>query len=684
MGEFDDVLAMEPGDEWDLVDLEPDAAAQLPEVVAVLRLPGALVELRGEVPPALLERLAPLTDERLLSDDPVAVPLVVTKIDGRWSLSTPHGEVPVEGSRGEDLERAVLHELDALVLAADAARLHLAVTCVEIGGTGIVLVGDRPEDRAEVTAELLRRGAALVTERLLTVLPGSHTVFAYPAPGPGSDLLGAGTVAVTPFTAIDVVGFVHRTPSGGPPIVTPLSTPEACIRLMSTVVDRERFGPAVLDVIASSVTNASHRAVLHESGAAAAEVLRTTAPPPRRAFSVVHRFDRISEERPTIDREVESLRVARFDDGAVALDARSGTLLELSAEEIDALEELLVETPTRRATAPDERLARLSERGVYVPDAHRRRRVPGPEAFGLPNCPSGDTARAMWAELAEREEGRVTGAVSGSPDGSTALAVLRGVLPGDDEQRRTAIEVHRRLQDEVVGVERQLLHTIDVLAAAGIEPLVLGSVVNAHDGPLPPYFAEAEKVDLLVHDGQLAPAVRALEAVGHQRVGLPAAGDGETHGIVDLRPADGGAAVRLRDTLASGPFGALVAHEEFHRRSVPIRVHGRWCRSLHPEHRFVHACVQVEAERDLPPTQLARDVVLAAPRADALMAEAMEASERWGATATVTAAVRRVDEILPGLPPWIVERSFRDEPGGGRERRGVLGRRGRRTERPRG
>ena len=682
MGEFDDVLAMEPGDEWDLVDLEPEVAAQLPDVVAVLRLPGALVELRGEVPPGLLARLEPLTDDRLLSDDPIAVPLVLARADGRWSLATPHGDVAVEGARAEDLERAVLHELDALVLAADAARLHLAVTCVEIGGTGVVLVAERPEDRAEVAAELLRRGAALVTERLLTVLPGSHTVFAYPAPGPAVEALGGGRVSVTPFTTIDVVGFVHRAPTGGPPIVTALSTPEACIRLMSTVVDRERFGPAVLDVVASSVTNASHREVLHEAGAAAAEVLRSTAPPPRRAFCVVHRFDEISAERPTIDREVASLRVARFDDGAVALDARSGTLLELTAEEIDALEELLVEARTRRGQGQDARLERLAAQGMYVPGAHRRRRVPGPEAFGLPNCPSGETARAMWAELAERDEGRVTGVVAGASDGSTALAVLRGVLPGDDEQRRTAIEVHRRLQDEVVGVERQLLLTIEVLAEAGIEPLVLGSVVNAHDGPLPPYFAEAEQVDLLVRDGQLAPAVLALEAAGHQRVGLPAAGDGETHGIVDLRPADGGAGVRLRDTLASGPFGALVDHEEFHRRAVPIRVHGRWCRSLHPEHRFVHACVQVEAERDAPTTQLARDVVLAAPRADALMAEAMEASERWGATATVTAAVRRVDEILPGLPPWIVERSFRDG-SGARERRSVLGRRGRRADRPR-
>ena len=680
MGEFDDVLAMEPGDEWDLVDLEPQEAAQLPPVLALLRLPGALVELRGDVPPWLIDRLAPLSDHRLLSDDPVALPLVVEHRDGRWSLVTPHGPVEVEGVEADDLERAVLHELDALVLAADASRLHLAVSCVEIGGTGIVLLADRPEDRAAVTAELLRRGASLVTERLLTVLPGSHTVFGYPAPGPASTELG-GKVPTVPFTTIDVVGVVQRTVAGGPPIVTNLPTPEACLQLLDTVVDRERFGPAVLDVVASSVANASHRTVRHEEAGPIAEVLRTTPPPPRRAFSVVHRFDEVTRERPTVDREVRSLRVARFDDGAVALDSPSGAAVELDEQEIDALEELLVEPPPARRSdaATDPRLERLAVRGMYVPDARGRRPVPGPEAFGLPNCPSGGTARAMWAELAERGSA-AGGSAEEAPDGSTALAVLRGAVPGDDLQRRTAIEVHRRLQDEVVGVERQLLHTIEVLAGAGIEPLVLGSVVNAHDGPLPPYFAEAEQVDLLVHDGQLAEAVRALEAFGHRREGLPVAGDGETHGVVDLIPAEdgpGGATVRLRDTLASGPFGALVDHEEFHLRAVPIRVHGRWCRSLHPEHRFVHACVQVEAARGATPNQLARDVVLAAPRADALMAEAMEASERWGATSTVTAAVRRVDEILPGLPPWIVERSLRDDRSGGRERRGMRGRRAR-------
>ena len=66
MGEFDDVMAMEPSDHWDLpVDDGSGHARTLPEVVAVLRLPGAFVELRGEVPDALVDRLEPLRDERL-------------------------------------------------------------------------------------------------------------------------------------------------------------------------------------------------------------------------------------------------------------------------------------------------------------------------------------------------------------------------------------------------------------------------------------------------------------------------------------------------------------------------------------------------------------------------------------------------------------------------------------------
>ena len=67
MGEFDDVLAMEPGDEWDdhVIGGAPDADEIHGPVQVVLRLPNARLELRGEPPADLIDTLGDLTDERL-------------------------------------------------------------------------------------------------------------------------------------------------------------------------------------------------------------------------------------------------------------------------------------------------------------------------------------------------------------------------------------------------------------------------------------------------------------------------------------------------------------------------------------------------------------------------------------------------------------------------------------------
>lgn len=676
MGEFDDVLAVELGDEWDAGE-DRQGADHPHELVATLRLPGALVELRGEVPPPVRAALEPLTDEAVHTDSPALVTVVVERDGPTWTVTAPSGARRAEGARADDLSAALFRVLDELLVATDPARLHLEVACVELNGVGIAVVADRREVRTAVADELVRLGALPVTQRLLTVLPGSHTVFGYPLPAsPGS---AATSRPWRPFTVVDVVAHVAEGSGGSAPAeLLPLPSSESCLRLVDVAVDRERLGSATLDVVASLVTDASHWEVVGGPAAVAA-ALRAVPPPPRRAFAVLHRFDEVAEGASIRDlHEAPSLRVARFEDGAVALDARTGKALSLTADEVEALEDLLVERPgSRRRPPPDERLARLAAQGMHVPDQRVRRPVPGTEAFGLPNCPVGTTAREMWAERpGEREQDR-------APDGTTALAVLQGVVPGDEESHRSAIEVHRRVQEEVVDVERQLLHTLSLLAAAGIEPIVLGTVVQAHDGPLPPYFAESEEIDLLVHDGELATAVRALEQAGYsRRDGVPVVDD--LRGIVDLVAASGfGEPVRLRDTLGVGPFGALVDHEEFHRRAVPVRIHGRWCRTLHPEHRFVHACLQLELEEDGSSTQHVRDVVLAAPRADALMAEAMEASERWGATSTVTKAVRRVDDLLPGLSPWIVERAHRPDAVPEGERRRGSGRRARRTVRRR-
>lgn len=663
MGHFDDVLAAEPGDEWD--DDAAGAVArgrELPPTQATLRLPNASVELRGDVPTPLLDAFAALTDERLeLALDAPDVPLVF-RSDRRWSVSVASDE-EIEVDDPRELIAELLPLLDRIAVRTDPDRLHLDAACVELDGVGVVILGERPDDRERLAEALLERGASLVASRVLTVLPGSHTVYAFPSP------LRSGRAAhVAPYTTVGVVVQMRHTRTSAPSI-SPSSHASTCLGVLGAAIDRDRLGPASLDLAASLVAGATCVELHHDAVEPAARLLPDPSPPARRSIAVVHRFDDTTSRAPTIDhRQSLSLRVARFDDGAVALDGATGAALELSEVECDVLEASLVtgverDVPDDASTSVRER---LSGAGMHLPDERCRREPPGPEAFGLPNCPLGATARRMWSGGPSW-----VGAGSGN---AADLAVLFGLVEADGATREAALERHRALQEGVVAVERELVAAVAALERRGIVPLVLGSVVHAHDGPLPPYFAEVDSADLLVEDHRLDEAVTALEATGHLRESVVSTED-EHRSVVELRRAGTtGPTVRLRDTLASGPFGRLVDHEEFHERSVPVRIHGRWCRALHPEHRFVHACVEVALSGPDPTVQQLRDVVLAAPRAGRLMAATMEASERWGSTSAVTAAVRTVDAALPGLSPWFVERSSRGDEGQRRRRGTVLGR----------
>jgi hypothetical protein len=103
---------------------------------------------------------------------------------------------------------------------------------------------------------------------------------------------------------------------------------------------------------------------------------------------------------------------------------------------------------------------------------------------------------------------------------------------------------------------------------------------------------------------------------------------------------------------------------------VPFRIGGRWVPALHPEHRFVHACVRADRGGGREHLVELRDVVLTAPQGPPLLAEAMECSARWGATTSVLAVVRSASERLPGLPTWLVDRSrHQDAPPRRRRRR---------------
>ena len=700
MGEFDDVLAMEPGDEWDdhVVGATADAAVTHGPLQATLRLPNALVELRGEAPDDVVEVLSDLCDERLeLIGDAPTLRLTVHRDGDRWALEGAGGSVTVDDD--ERLSRSLVERLDRLAVDTDPMRLHLAVACVRLDERGVVLVADPPGERAEaadqialVVAELLELGADFVTAGLLSLLPGSRTVFGHPSPPSTSahPPVRASTAApVVPFTRVDHVVLLGRGDAAGAAPVD-LELADAVVALSGAALDAERLGPAALDVIVQVVSAATCTRIDHADPAATAAAISATVSasrPPRPAtLCIVHRFDTDghghvdrSEVGPTgepvpaaVQRAKQSMRVARLGSSGVLLDGASDTLLAITPAELDTLEDLLVSSakPSHHAA-----LARLAEAGVRVPAGRKAREVPGVEAYGLPNCPAGAVAAAMWAGDAVRAALAAASEPGADVPGAVAQAVERGaVVPAPAEQG--AILDRHTLARRLVGVvESTLTDVLDVAERHDVEPIVLGSGVLAHDGMLPEDFSDAEQVDLLVDPADLPVLAEALSGAGYDVLD-PGPSDGsDVPTVLELvSTGEVPVTVRLRARLAVGPFAALVNHEEFHDRSVPARIAGRWCRTLHPEHRFVLTCVQLDVDTSHSTVQDRRDVVLSAPRIEAHMAEALEASERWGAVGSVLTSLRRVQAVMPGLSPWLVERAERDD---GRGRR-----RGDRSDRP--
>ena len=222
MGEFDDVLAMEPGDEWDdhVIGGPPDADEIHGPVRSVLRLPNALLELRGEPPDDVIDTLDDLTDERLELLGEVPTLTLSLRRDGEsWVLGGDGGTTAVPDA-GDDLLRSVVARLDRLAVETDPLRLHLDVAAVRRGEHGIVLVDARPaaldgqvvhvgsssavgvgpssrDDRALVVADLLELGADFVTADLVTLLPGSRTVFGHPSPPYLEIIVARGNARIT-------------------------------------------------------------------------------------------------------------------------------------------------------------------------------------------------------------------------------------------------------------------------------------------------------------------------------------------------------------------------------------------------------------------------------------------------------------------------------------------------------
>jgi hypothetical protein len=583
------------------------------------------------------------------------------------------------------LDRLV-EALSDLAVSTDPKRLHLDAACIESSGVGVVVTSAPGDPTGALMVELLRLGGDHLSDVCTTFLPGSRTVFGHPAPltidplsyemlsatvdprelPPRSDRSRAHVRASisgrrsVPYTTVGVV-VLSRFSREDAPVTRRLPPHEACARLLAECGDCERFGPASLDVLAALLAGVSCWEVVYRDTTVAARSILALEPARERQLTALHQFE-------------SDVRVARMGSGGVLIDGLTGVQVLLDPAEVDALESLLVRGVT--LGSEDEMLRRLAEAGVQPPRVGTRRPVPGVESFGLPNCPSGEAARVMWDD--ESSARRRVRAIAAGGDGAAAVgpvaqAVLRERVSVSGEEQSAVADRHHAARAEVTRIESVLRDVLERAESVGVVPLVLGDPVHAHDGVLPVDFTDAERVDLLVDRPELPRVTRALGAAGYRVTPLepapsPAeAADDAPHipdHVILTAPSGSDSAgtvtVKLHSSLAVGPFGELVPPEELHERSVPFRLGDRWCRALHPEDRFVLTCVLVDQDPAHSSIQDLRDVVLTAPRAEALMQEAMEAAERWAATRSVIRTIRRVDAEMPGIPPWLVDLSRRE------------------------
>jgi hypothetical protein len=611
MGEFDDVLAMEPGDDWASWDewaAGQGAAApvDLAPLAAELRLPNARVHLRGAVPAEALDTFADLADPALeVGDEAPLVTLTLDELDDGVSIvDLERGEV----GRGADVVELIGSLAAVLTEVADRTdpmRVHLAAACVELDGApdgpfGVVFVEHDPAARHGLVARLLPGGARFLGADRTILLPGSRTVFAEPMP---LDLPSGWARASTwgsarPYTVVGAVVLVERR-AGATASIEQLGTAEGCARLLERSAALDGWGSAALDAVASLAAGATFWHLVHDDLDVAARLILDVQPRPHREVVTFSRLDHPAtqpdpdpEQVSGAERRSDAVRrgraarrMARFTDGNVLVDGSSG--------QVDVIDD----------AAADE--------------LQRQQQATGGAALPVAN---GAVSEAVEADLPGR-------------------------------------------------AERVLAQVVDLLEEVDCEPVLLGELVQAHDGTGTFTATPLERIDLLVDRSAIGQLTDELEASGFElvphRIGLTegssslewrALGDGSSDGPT----------VGLHWQLAVGPFGELVDHEELSRRSVPCAVGSRWYRALHPEDRFVLACVRAGSVDRPTPEQL-RAVVLTAPYDEMLMASALEASERWGATRTVLAAVRAADAALPGMPAWLVARARPGATGAGAE-----------------
>lgn len=655
-----------------------------------LRLPNATVDIDadGALPSSLVDGLADLAEPCLHQGiDAEVTPVRLASSEQGWTMEVPptgnpHLSAKLTSTSETDLLDFFVGRLNRIAFDSDPSRLHLHAAAVELDGVGVVLAGASGSGKSTVTAELLRRGASYLTDECLTILPGSSTAYGYPKPitlkeGSVRSLRSAGLTdldsleaastgrshlrasrlsRIVPYSSVGIIVSLRFDPSV-PPVFAPISPAEAGARLLADSLDGVRIGASAVEVIGSTLAKSEAWEVVYSDARTAADLISEIRPRLRPLHAIPHRLER---RRPTTSAaprigdgpnavplpEDRSVRMVRFDDGALLHDGLTRSLIVLTPEQITQIED---RTPSDGGGETLHDLA-LALGGPVVVAPTRD----DPLAFGLPGRPlttPQDARRIDAATVDAAAEGRCTGVLVDQ--------IVRGRETDAAVTTDAAYGRHLAGQSTCLLLERELPALIDLLIGAGVDAVLLKGPVSAHDLPAPAFLRDFGDLDLLIPPSQIEAAVSTLIDAGSERVFPSVSPDFDRRfaNSVTLRRRFAGDwagqqppthELDLHRTLAPGPFGELVPLDELHARAVPVRIHDRWYRSLHPDHRFLHACLHVALGSPVPRLHSLRELIAAAPRTPAGAAAAAAAAERWGIAVVARRALSLADITFPG------------------------------------
>lgn len=717
---------------------ETQTQSGLGQLQGIVQLPTGQVELRGEFPQEVLDTLRDLlTVESELNAAQEASPRFDTEeqgvlprlsfwftaegdhgaeTDGAWRLEKDDAGVIEFGQETSTLFPALWKQLLIISAELNPSVLHLCAPCLELDGYGLVIAGGPSAIRDQLIEELIRSGAAYLTADDLVLHQGTRTVFGSPSPRVTTNALGmqqfeaasAGTQIVRQCAVglILVLGEEEAEVASSlsdlellselEPVskLAPLSMAQTTNELLSSrSFSGSQQGPAngialemtALLVAGSSCVTASAPTTQDELDRLVQE-LQALLPPDRRRLAVLHRLnlDQDSGQR-VAGQPVAGKRVAgefqpvshmmRFDQDALLFAAESQRVEDSDSTSF---------VPRAEVLTPDQadQLIAQSERNA---ERNRPEAWPTPSAFGLTDCPSGKAAQALWQGLALPENGKA----GDMPSGVAVELLSRDLLQAPQATQDKVLHAHVLAQRHAHEVAGALSWVLRVAAEVDVHPVVFGSLLQVWDGRLPEHFTDIGQLDLLIRNSEIDRLLERLENQGFQLEARKLSKKAvDTDIEYNLRhPAIPEVVIALHATLAAGPFGLLVDPDEFHDRAVPVQVREHWVKGLHPEHRFVAACVAASAwqttesisesvsvgtDDDAPMQSVnksgsaapsiaqLREVVMTAPSSEELLMSAVECSSRLGAASKVFSAVRQADEVLPGLPVWLVQRARQD------------------------